>query len=75
MRIVTQRRMLSTFINEVIRAGLQLEVLVEGELDTRHATHDHEDPARWYSIPRARLMPTTFVLKARKPMESDRTPR
>ena len=28
---------------------------------------EHADPARWYSVPRATLIPTTFILKARKP--------
>jgi hypothetical protein len=67
VRIVLQRRTLATFVNEVVRAGLQLEQLVEGEVDTSLATDDHADPARWYSIARARLMPTTFIVKARKP--------
>ena len=26
----------------------------------------HIDPARWYSAARARVMPTTFIIKARK---------
>jgi len=27
----------------------------------------HVDPARWYRVDRARLVPTTFIVKARKP--------
>jgi hypothetical protein len=27
----------------------------------------HADPARWYSVARARMMPTTFIIKARMP--------
>ena len=46
---------------------------MEGELDTTHAPDAHTDPARWYTIPRARLMPTTFIVKARKPGEFDRS--
>jgi SAM-dependent methyltransferase len=57
--IVIQRRMLSTFVNEVARAGLRVEALVEGELDTTLATEDHADPARWYSVARARMIPTS----------------
>ena len=30
--------------------------------------HEHEDPARWYSVARARAMPTTLIIKARKPL-------
>lgn len=65
--IVTHRRTLGTFVAETVRAGLQIEALVEGELDAGAATDAHADPARWYSVARARLIPTTFVIKARKP--------
>jgi SAM-dependent methyltransferase len=65
--IVQQRRTLSTFLNEVVRAGLHLERLIEGELNAALAKQEHADPNRWYSVPRARLMPTTFIVKARKP--------
>jgi SAM-dependent methyltransferase len=65
--IVIQHRTLGTFVNEVIRAGLQLERLVESELNTSLATEAHADPARWYSVSRAAVVPTTFVLKARRP--------
>jgi len=67
VEIVTQRRTLSTFINEVIRAGLQVEALVEGKLNPDLEAEASSDPSRWYTIPRARLMPTTFILKAKKP--------
>lgn len=65
--IVIQHQTLGTWINEVVRAGLRIEALVEGQLDTTLATEAHADPSRWYSIPRARMMPPTFILKARKP--------
>jgi SAM-dependent methyltransferase len=66
--IVIQRRTLSTFVAQTIRAGLQIEALVEGELNAGAATEAHADPARWYSVARARLIPTTFIIKARKPL-------
>lgn len=65
--IVTHRRTLGTFVAEVVRAGLQVEALIETELDASSANDTHADPARWYSVARARLIPTTFVIKARKP--------
>jgi SAM-dependent methyltransferase len=68
-RVVIQRRTLSTFVNEVVRAGLRVETLVEGECVA--TPESLTDPARWYSVPRARLVPTTFVLKARKPAAPD----
>jgi SAM-dependent methyltransferase len=68
--IVTQRRTLATFVTETIRAGLQIEALVEGEFNAGAANETHADPARWYSVARARLIPTTFVIKARKPRDA-----
>ncbi len=65
--IVIQRCTLGTFVTEAARAGLRIESLVESELNPDLATDAHSDPARWYSVPRARMMPTTFVIKARKP--------
>jgi SAM-dependent methyltransferase len=69
-RIVIQRRTLGTCVTEVARAGLTVEALVECAPDPALATEQHADPARWYSLPRARMMPTTFIVKARKPADA-----
>ena len=63
---VLQRRTLATLVNGVVKAGLRLEALIESELNADG--EGHADPSRWYSIPRARLIPTTFIIKARKPV-------
>jgi ubiquinone/menaquinone biosynthesis C-methylase UbiE len=65
--IVIQRRTLGTFLGAIVQAGLTIERLVEPPLEMSLATDAHVDPARWYSVSRARMMPTTFVVKARKP--------
>ena len=65
--IVIHRRTLGTFVTEVVRAGFQIEALVEGAFNADLATEAHVDPARWYAAARARLMPTTFIIKARRP--------
>jgi SAM-dependent methyltransferase len=65
--IVQHRRTLSTFVNTVLRAGLQLERLEEGEFNPGMAKAVHSDPTRWYAAERARLSPTTLIVKARKP--------
>lgn len=70
--IVIHRRTLSTFVREIILAGLRLEALVETPLDPAAVNDAHVDPERWYSLDRARLMPTTFIIKARKPLSADR---
>jgi SAM-dependent methyltransferase len=68
--IIIQRRTLSTFVGQIIQAGLRIEAFVETPLNAAAATESHVDPARWYSVSRAGMMPTTFIIKARKPMES-----
>ena len=65
--IVMQRRKLSTFVNGLTDAGLVVERLVESDLDVSRARGKDQAPDKWYSVPRARLMPTTFIVKARKP--------
>jgi SAM-dependent methyltransferase len=68
--IVIQRRTLGTFVGQIIQAGLRVEAFVETPLNSAAANESHADPARWYSVPRASVMPTTFIIKARKPLES-----
>ena len=53
---------------ELVRADLQLEALVETPLNPAAVKHEHADPARWYSVARAQTMPTTLIVKARKPL-------
>jgi len=72
--IVIQRRTLATFVGHVIQAGLQIEALEETPLDAALATEVHADPARWYSVARASVMPTTFIIKARRPIQNDGPP-
>ena len=71
--IVIQRRTLGTFVGQIIQAGLQIEALVETPLNAAAVKDAHADPARWYSAARARMMPTTFIVKARKPSSIDLT--
>ena len=72
--IVIHRRTLGTFIGQIIQAGLQIEALVETPPNPALATEVHADPARWYSLARASVMPTTFIIKARKPSQSNEPP-
>jgi len=65
--IVIQRRTLGTFVGEIVRVGLQIEALVETPLNPAAVKEAHVDPARWYSAARTRVMPTTLIVKARKP--------
>jgi hypothetical protein len=69
--MVIQRRTQSAFVEQIIQAGLQIEALVETPLNPALATDAHADPARWYSVARASVMPTTFIIKARKPFQNN----
>ena len=65
--IVIHRRTLGTFLGQIVKAGLNIEALVETPVDPASIKDEHVDKARWYSVARARLIPTTFIIKARKP--------
>jgi len=65
--IVIHRRTLGTFVTAVALAGLCVEQLIECDVDDSAATDAQRDPARWYSVARARMVPTTVILTARKP--------
>ena len=73
--IVIQRRTLATYVSQIIQAGLQIESLVETPLNPAAVNEAHVDPARWYSVARARVVPTTFIVKARKPVDRAARPR
>ncbi len=64
--IVMHARKLSTFLNSIIVAGLRIEQVIEADLcESETGLRDY--PRRWYSKDRAKLMPTTIIVKARKP--------
>jgi SAM-dependent methyltransferase len=65
--IVIYRRTLSTFLAGVVGAGLRIEAVLETPFDSAAVRDEHRDPARWYSVRRAQMMPTTLIVKARKP--------
>jgi SAM-dependent methyltransferase len=67
VEIVLHPRKLSTYLNAVTAAGLVLEKVVEPEVNLAIAREKDFAPEKWYSVPRARMIPTTFIVKARKP--------
>ncbi|NOT05011.1 MAG: class I SAM-dependent methyltransferase [Anaerolineales bacterium] len=67
VEIVINHRKLSTYINAVIQSGLVIENVIESEPNFSLALEQDFSPDRWYSIPQAQLMPTTFIVKAYKP--------
>jgi SAM-dependent methyltransferase len=67
VEIVINSRKMSTYLNALIQSGLVLDRLIESEPNTDLAREQDFAPERWYSIPRAQFLPTTFIVKAHKP--------
>lgn len=63
---VQSPKKLSTYINSLIDAGLEIERVVESAVDTTWVKSHNFAPEYWYSVPRAKLMPTTVIIKVRK---------
>jgi SAM-dependent methyltransferase len=68
VEIVINHRKLSTYVNAIMQSGLILEQIIESEPSIALAREQDFAPEKWYSVPRAQLMPTTFIIKAHKPM-------
>lgn len=58
-------RKMSTYINALSKAGFAIEKMVE-EIDTETAEEQPEFSSSYYSSFKAKLIPLSFVLKARK---------
>ena len=71
VEMVINHRKLSTYLNAVMQAGLILEQVIESEPNPTLAREQDFSPEKWYSMPRAQLMPTTFLVKAHKPLSSN----
>ncbi len=67
VEIFINPRKMSTYVNALIQSGLVLDQLIESEPNPALAKEGDFAPDKWYSVPRAQLMPTTFVVKAHKP--------
>lgn len=67
VKIVINHRKLSAYLNAIVQSGLRLEQVIEGEPNLALARDQDFDPTTWYSVPRAQLMPTTFIVRAYKP--------
>jgi len=67
VEIVINHRKLSTYLDAIIQSGLVVDQVMECEPNMALACEQDFDPEKWYSIPRAQLLPTTFIVKASKP--------
>ncbi|WP_379153969.1 hypothetical protein [Paenibacillus sp. sgz5001063] len=55
---------LSTYINELIRSGFQIEKVIEDVVITEEK--EPGEPAVWYSNQKASFMPAAFIIKCKK---------
>ena len=67
VEIVINHRKLSTYLNAITQSGLLVEQVIESDPDVSSAREQDFDPKKWYSVPRAQLLPTTMIVKAYKP--------
>ena len=58
---------LSTYLNELIQTGFQIERMVEDVIITEQTEPDN--PMRWYSVEKAAFIPPTFIIKCSKPQK------
>jgi SAM-dependent methyltransferase len=68
VEIVINHRKLSTYLNAITQSGLILEQMIESEPNLALAREQDFAPEKWYSVPRAQLLPTTILVKAYKPI-------
>ena len=68
VEIVQNPRKMSTYINGLINAGFAIENLIESPVDKITILEKDLSPEKWYSVPKAEMVPTTFIVKARKAM-------
>lgn len=60
------KRKMSTYINELNRAGFTIERIEEPEPSCLFDGEVAEPSTKYYSLYKARMVPTTFIIKARK---------
>lgn len=65
--VIKYPRKLSTYLNSLIEAGLIVERVIEGDANQELSREEDHLPESWYPLWRAQMMPTTLIVKARKP--------
>ncbi|OFD38975.1 hypothetical protein BWGOE4_33660 [Bacillus mycoides] len=60
------KRKMSTYMNELNRAGFTIERIEEPEPSCLFDGEVAEPSTKYYSLYKARMVPTTFIIKARK---------
>ncbi|WP_102029523.1 class I SAM-dependent methyltransferase [Salirhabdus sp. Marseille-P4669] len=60
------KRKLATYINDLIQAGFSIEAVIESDVKREWKEVDAEVSERYYSLYKAKMFPSTMVIKARK---------
>ncbi|KFM98796.1 class I SAM-dependent methyltransferase [Bacillus clarus] len=66
VQAVLYKRKMSTYINELIRAGFTIERIEEPEPSSAFDEEIAKPSTKYYSLYKARMLPTTLIIKARK---------
>jgi SAM-dependent methyltransferase len=64
--VVIPKRKMSTYINELIKAGFTIDSVIESDVSASFDTIKEEISDRYYSLYKARRFPTTMIIKAKK---------
>ncbi|WP_297417891.1 bifunctional 2-polyprenyl-6-hydroxyphenol methylase/3-demethylubiquinol 3-O-methyltransferase UbiG [Clostridium sp.] len=64
--VTLNRIRLSTFINELISSGLNIEKLIEGDIAEKYTNIEAEPSEQYYSLYRAKYIPNSFIIKSKK---------
>lgn len=64
--MVIRKRKMSTYINELIKAGFTIETVLESDVSSKFDSVEAVVSDRYYSLYKARKFPTTMIIKAIK---------
>ncbi|CRK84699.1 class I SAM-dependent methyltransferase [Neobacillus massiliamazoniensis] len=64
--LVIPKRKMSTYINELIKAGFTIDSVIESDVSSSFDSIKEEISDRYYSLYKARKFPTTMIIKAKK---------
>lgn len=62
--VIIPHRKLSTYINTLIEVGFEIEKVIDDVVLPDEVPEGND--LRWYSVEKAKLIPATFIIKARK---------
>ena len=64
--MVIHRRKMSTYINDLIKAGFTIDAVIESDVPSIDKNIEAESSDRYYSLYKAKRFPSTMIIKATK---------